>query len=184
MLHSKQRDTLFENLPNIIFRDYIFKFLSHKDVFNLGMCSKTLKRHVIHETSHPLTTSLQCLKTMSKYYHKIDSIFDDIEAFHCFKKCGNPVCSYRSYLQRKNFVIMDPSWCPSCDEYLLTGYYATDYFGTPSPANMGTPVKHSIALTPCIYHCTLMLEMFDLNMCNDCLEIGTLCKSCNDMLDK
>ena len=183
MLESVNCNIFLENLPGIIFRDYILKYLKPEDAFNLGLCSRTLNAHVINESFHPLSTALQCLKTTLKYFHNVDSAYDNIAAFHCIEKCGDLACSCGKYRQRKNIVIMDPCLCPSCDEHLFKGVYSKNMIPS-NELTLPTRLIETTYFTPCIYHCTLMQEMLELYLCNACLIIGTLCDSCNDMLDK
>ncbi len=39
------------------------------DIFNLGQCSKSFKNLVLSEVIHPVSTELQCIKTIHKHYY-------------------------------------------------------------------------------------------------------------------
>ena len=112
-------------------------------------------------------------KTTHKHYYKIPTVYDDIDRIRNIDKCGKDSCKCSQFRQRKDWVIMDPALCESCDEYLYKCYgkYTNYDYDT------GT-------LEPCIYHCTLMTEIFDLKLCNDCYTNNSFCSFCNDMLDK
>ena len=170
-----------EDLDSVIFRDYIFKYLASQDVFNLGLCSRKLKWYVVNESYHPLSTSLQCLKTTLKHYYKVGCEYDNISRFRSIEKCTNTGCSCQNYRQRNDIVIMDPGLCLSCEKNLFRGCFVEKdlLWCTQLGDPMDTP-----RFTPCMYHCTLMTEMFKLENCNNCKQIGTFCNSCNDMLDK
>lgn len=159
------------------------RYLNPEDVFNLGLCSTALNTRVINESFHPLTTALQCLKTTLRYYHKIETAYDNIISFRAIEKCGDLTCSCRKYRQRKNIVIIDPGLCPSCNEHLFKGMYTKSMI-TINDVDLSTSLAETTYFTPCIYHCTLMQELFDLNLCDECLKIDTLCKLCSDMTDK
>lgn len=148
--------TPLERLPNLVFESYVLKYLLPKDIFNLGRCSKTLKNMVVTYTKHPVSTALQCIKTRYKHYEKISTIYDDIDRFTNIDKCKKVNCECSKFRQRKHWVIMDPGNCPSCDESLFN----------------------------CDYHCTLMKEIFDLKLCNDCYIKSNFCSSCSNMLDQ
>lgn len=141
-----------EHLPGDIFTQYIFKYLSPGDIFKLGRCSKTLRNIVIENAFHPLSTSLQCIKTTYNHYYKKSTVYDVINRFKCIDKCGTKSCKCNNFRQFKDWIILDPSLCGTCKEYLYNvWYYCTDSF-----------------LEPCNRHCTLLRELLELNLCKDC----------------
>ena len=73
--------SIIERLPEEIFREFIFKYISSEDVFNLGETSKKMKAIVLNNLTHPLGTELQYLKTKKKYFEGISSSYDDIYTF-------------------------------------------------------------------------------------------------------
>ena len=165
--------TPLETLPNLVFESYVLKYLLPKDIFNLGRCSKTLKNMVVAYTKHPVSTALQCIKTKYKHYDKISTIYDDIDRFANIDKCKTINCECSKFRQRKDWVIMDPAFCPSCDDYFYNYHdtYMKYYYDTAT-------------IKPCSYHCTLMTEIFDLKLCNDCYKSKNVCSFCSNMLDK
>ena len=91
-MQSLKQNVSLEHLPDLIFHDYIFKYLRPTDIFNLGQCSKTLKDKVLLNAVHPVSTSLQCIKTVHKYFYKKSTVYDDIDRFKGIDKCKkNPV---------------------------------------------------------------------------------------------
>ena len=52
-----------EVFPDLVLKN-ILKFLSARDIFELGQCSRRLNRLVVGETNHPLATELQSIKTL------------------------------------------------------------------------------------------------------------------------
>ena len=48
-----------ELLPEEIMYRYVFSYLKAEDIFNLGQCSQKMKKIVVENTLHPLTTHLQ-----------------------------------------------------------------------------------------------------------------------------
>ncbi len=166
-----KKNISLEDLPSLVFRDYIFEYLSPMDIFNLGQCSKSLKNLVLSEVIHPVSTELQCIKTKYKHLYKLSTVYDDIDRFRLIDKCCKDTCECNKFRQRKDWVIMDPACCPSCDEYFYNDtFYCADSF------------KYSIE--PCIYHCTLMTEILELKLCNDCYIKKDYCLSCKDVLEK
>ena len=111
-----------EYLPGDIFTQYIFKYLSPWEIFELGRCSKTLRNIVIENALHPLSTSLQCIKTTYNHYHKTSTVYDIIDRFKCIDKCGERNCECNKFRLRKDWIIMDPAFCPSCDNYLYSAH--------------------------------------------------------------
>ena len=163
---------LLETLPDLIFDCYILKYLSPTDIFNLGRCSQQLKAVVIKCVNHPVSTQLQCIKTTYKHYYKVPTIYDNIDRFSKIDKCGKTECECFNFRQRKDWIIMDPAFCPSCDDYLYNYHdkYMKYYYDTAT-------------IKPCSYHCTLMTEIFDLKLCNDCFKNKNFCSFCSNMLD-
>ena len=69
-MEKGRKRTCLENIPSLVFRDHIFKFLTPNDIFNLGQCSKSMKLMVVSEVTHPMSTELQCIKTTVRFYEK------------------------------------------------------------------------------------------------------------------
>jgi len=162
-------------LPSVVFKN-IFEFLSASDIFHLGRCSTRMSEIVLENSSHPLSTELQCMKTLYKHYYKETTPYDKIERFRYIDKCEKYDCRCRNYRQRKSWVILDPAACESCETNMFRGVYSEDHMYIDQKLITGF-------LTPCIHHCTLMQEIFDLNLCNDCYKLQTLCKECETMID-
>ena len=74
---------------------------------------------VVTYTNHPVSTALQCIKTKYKHYHKISTIYDDIDRFRKIDKCGKENCGCYKFRQRRDWVIIDPACCPSCNENIF-----------------------------------------------------------------
>ena len=165
-----------EVFPDLVLKN-ILKFLSARDIFELGQCSRRLNRIVVDETNHPLTTELQSIKTLFKHYFKKTTVYDEIERFRFIDKCEKDECRCQNYRQRKTWVIKDPAACESCETNLLRGVYSEEYMYFNQTAIPGF-------VTPCVYHCTLMEEIFNLNLCNDCYKMQKLCKECETMIDR
>ena len=175
-MKSDIKNTSLDLLPSLVIKN-IFKFLSARDIFDFGRCSKRMNRIVLDQTSHPLTTELQCIKTLYKHYFKETSVYDEIERFQFMDKCEKSECRCQNYRQRKTWVIKDPAACDSCETNLFKGVYSEEHMyidQTPIPG----------FLTPCVFHCTLMEEIFDLNLCNDCYKMQKLCQECESMIDR
>lgn len=168
--------TSIENLPEEFFHSYIFKYLSPLDIFNLGHYSRRLKNIVVR-SSHPLGTKLQCIKTMYKHFKHKTTVYDNIPCFESMSKCSKIVCPCYKFHQRKDWIIMDPAFCRSCDENIFNGERDDDrlYSGEFNNGIFGPG--------PCAYHCVLMKEMLNLDLCKDCYRINKLCSSCSNNLD-
>ena len=165
-----------EDLPDEIFHSCIFRYLSPVDIFNLGQYSRRLTNIVVH-SPHPLGTKLQYIKTMYKHYMKIPTVYDNISRFELMSKCFKTTCPCNKFHQRKDWIILDPAFCQSCDENIFNGEHCDDklYSGKLNESNFSPG--------PCDYHCVLMKEILNLNLCKDCRLINRLCFSCNDILD-
>ena len=109
-----KKNISLEDLPSLVFRDYIFEYLSPMDIFNLGQCSKSFKNLVLSEVIHPVSTVLQCIKTIHKHHYNARTEYDDIDKFKGIGKCGRYFCDCKKFHQRENWVIIDPRSCPSC----------------------------------------------------------------------
>ena len=174
-MNGGMKNPPLEILPPLVFEN-IFKFLSARDIFRFGRCSESLSRIVFDVTSHPLTTELQSIKTMVKHYSKETTPYDKFERFRYIDKCEKYECRCQNYRQRKSWVILDPAACDSCETNMFRGVYSEDHMYIDQKLITGF-------LTPCIHHCTLMEEIFDLNLCNDCYKLQTLCQECETMID-
>ena len=169
--------TSIEDLPEEIFYSCFFKYLAPLDIFNLGQCSRKLLNIVVHRSTHPLGTKLQYLKTKHKHFTKTPTVYDNMPCFNLMSKCSKIGCPCFKYHQRKDWIIMDPAFCPSCDETLFSGEHDTDRIYSSKSNN------DIVSSGPCTYHCVLMKEIFDLNLCEDCRLANRLCAFCSNILD-
>ena len=169
--------TSIEDLPEEIIYSCIFKYLSPIDIFNLGQCSRRLRNIVVYNSTHPLGTRLQHLKTKYKHFMKTPTVYDNMPCFNLMSKCSKKDCPCFNYHQRKDWIIMDPAFCPSCDETMFNGEPDVDrLYSVKSNDDI-------FRFGPCTYHCVLMKEILDLNLCEDCRLMQKLCFSCSKQLD-
>ena len=73
-------------------------------------------------------------------------------------------------------MIKDPAACESCERNMFRGVYSEEHMYVDQKPIMGF-------VTPCLYHCTLMEEIFNLKLCNDCYKMQKLCQECETMID-
>ena len=55
--------TSLDAVPTEVLVYYIFPYLRPEDIFNIGECSERMKRMVLDNSRHPLSTHLQYRKT-------------------------------------------------------------------------------------------------------------------------
>ena len=157
-----------ETLPGLVYTK-LFTYLSLEDIFSLAQCSQKLKYCVYYNSLHPLSTQLQCLKTKYNHYYKESTVFDDIPQFYNINKCNNIECHCQLYKQRKNWVIMNPIFCPCCESKFenfefVNSNYSFNYFSN---------IRNS-----CNFDCMLMDDVYSYKICNHCAKDIYQCESC------
>ena len=153
-----------ETLPGLVYTK-LFTYLSLEDIFSLGHCSQKLKYCVYYNSLHPLSTQLQCLKTKYNHYYKETTVYDDLPQFYNITKCDKDECHCQLYKQRKNWVVMNPIYCPCCElkfENQLLEIY-----------------KYNLNMrNSCNFDCMLMDEVYSYKICNHCVKRVYCCESC------
>ena len=76
-------------LPLEVIYYHIFPYLNSTDIFNLGQCSKATRVIVIELAQHPLSTTLQAIKTTQNYLHNIRTAYDTVNGESLFSGWEN-----------------------------------------------------------------------------------------------
>ena len=109
---------ILNRLPVEVIYHHIFPYLNPIDIFSLGQCSKATRVIVIELAQHPLSTTLQAIKTTQNYLHNIRTAYDTVNGeslFSGWEKCSKDEnCSCTRYRQRRTFTMMDPAYCKRC----------------------------------------------------------------------
>ena len=155
-----------DSIPEEVFRENIFKYLSAKDIFNLGECSKLMNFIVVSNLTHPQSTSVQYEKSIQQYVLQTQSAYDNIKEFYKSEICLNQECCCQRYHKRKNVVVIDPLFCGRC-KYIGRHFLVEEF----------------LIWDKCLVHQILIPAMLDLSLCNECVASNTYCQICRNGLD-
>ena len=149
-----------DRLPEEIFRNNIFIYLSEEDIFNLGQTTPRLRYILLSNVSHPMATCLQYIKTKRRHIMKEATVYDDAENFQFSDLCVRRGCKCSRFRKRKDVVILDPLNCAECNSRRNFNF-----------------------LEGCLEHNILMPLLLRLSTCKQCEEKGEYCLFCAVELD-
>ena len=116
-VNSSVDNAYIELLPEEILYRHVFLYLKAEDIFNLGQCSQKMKKIVVENTLHPLTTHLQYIQTKRRYLLGEKSVYDSSRynfSFNNASKCNEVKCCCQHFLQSEEWMVLDPKYCESC----------------------------------------------------------------------
>ena len=106
-------------LPPEVLVYYIFPYLKPEDIFNIGECSERMKRIVLDNSRHPLSTHLQYLKNRTNWCDQRKTVYDNEAPFRDMEKCSKYDCKCQNFSQCKYVVVLKMRNCDPCVKYFV-----------------------------------------------------------------
>ena len=91
-------------LPAEVLVYYIFPYLGPEGILNISECSEKMKRIVLDNSHHPLSTHLQYLKNMRKWCDRKKTVCDNESGLRNIEKCSKYDCKCQNISQRKDIA--------------------------------------------------------------------------------
>ena len=135
-----------DTLPVEVIVCYIFPYLKPEDIFNIGECSERMKRIVLENSHHPLSTHLQYIKNRTIWCDRKKTVYDNEAPFRKMEKCSKNDCKCQKFSQRKHMVDLKIVNCDLCVEVF-------------------NPIE-----SYCYNHDILLYMFTQRSLCNDCVN--------------